>query len=139
MLERLLRRERRRRRIAVQHRDFTASARQRHRRAQTGYARAKDKNAFAHAPIWTSRRRRGNRAATSGAGAVREKLPAEIVNLRKARKARARDAATAAADANRAAHGQPKAVKSLAEARRRKAARDLDGHRRQDDGSASES
>jgi hypothetical protein len=70
-----------------------------------------------------------------------DKPPADIHNLRHARRARQREEARAAADANRAKHGVPKAARSLAEARRAKAARDLDAHKRedQDDGNASES
>ena len=59
--------------------------------------------------------------------------PAAVLNLRKARKDRARAAARADADANRARHGASKADKSLADARKAKAARDLDGHRREDE------
>lgn len=55
---------------------------------------------------------------------------AEIINLRTARKNRARAGRAAEADANRARHGQTKASASLEDARRDKAARDLDGHRR---------
>lgn len=55
---------------------------------------------------------------------------AEIVNLRRARKARARAEARTGADANALRHGTPKALRSLAEARREKAARDLEAHRR---------
>jgi Domain of unknown function (DUF4169) len=65
--------------------------------------------------------------------------PADIVNLRKARKDRARAEARANADANRARHGASKAAKSLSDARKAKAARDLDGHKRQDDDSDAES
>jgi hypothetical protein len=54
----------------------------------------------------------------------------DIINLRRARKRRAREAARAEADASAARHGQPAALRSLAEARAQKAARDLDAHRR---------
>lgn len=54
----------------------------------------------------------------------------KIVNLRRARKARARAETRAAADANAARHGTPKPARDLAEARRAKAERELDGHRR---------
>ncbi len=53
-----------------------------------------------------------------------------IVNLRQRRKQAARGAARKAGDANAARHGRTKAEKSLTEARAEKAARDLDGHRR---------
>jgi phage protein D len=59
-----------------------------------------------------------------------DKKPAEIVNLKKARKDRARAGARAGADANRARHGQSKSEKALAQARKDKAARDLDAHKR---------
>lgn len=55
---------------------------------------------------------------------------AETINLRQARKARARDAARKAADANAAKHGQTKGEKALAKARADKARAELDGHRR---------
>jgi len=55
---------------------------------------------------------------------------ADIVNLRQARKAKARDGKAKDADANRAAHGRTKADKSLTKARAEKAARDLDAHKR---------
>ena len=55
---------------------------------------------------------------------------AEIVNLRQKRKEAARKAARAQADLNAAAHGRSKADKALERARADKAARDLDGHRR---------
>ena len=63
---------------------------------------------------------------------------AEIINLRRARKAKARSQAQADAAENRAKHGRPKAerltsgkVKSLTERR-------LDAHRRSDTGSDSD-
>jgi Domain of unknown function (DUF4169) len=52
---------------------------------------------------------------------------AEIINLRRARKAKARDAKAAEADAARVKHGLAKPVRELAEARKNKAARDIDG------------
>ena len=42
---------------------------------------------------------------------------AEIVNLRRARKSKARDAEAAAADANRVKHGVAKPLRDLAKAR----------------------
>ncbi|MGF1503068.1 MAG: DUF4169 family protein [Paracoccaceae bacterium] len=52
------------------------------------------------------------------------------INLRRARKARDRAAARAEADANALRHGIAKPTRDLADARRAKAARDLDGHLR---------
>ena len=52
---------------------------------------------------------------------------ADIVNLNRARKAKAKDAATRQADANRASFGRPKAVKDSARQQADKATRDLDG------------
>ncbi|MET3891465.1 regulator of protease activity HflC (stomatin/prohibitin superfamily) [Bosea sp. OAE506] len=54
---------------------------------------------------------------------------AEIVNLRRARKQRARQEAEQQAQQNRIAFGRTKAERSLTEAERDKAARTLDGHR----------
>jgi hypothetical protein len=56
----------------------------------------------------------------------------EIVNLKRARKQKARDAQAATADANRALHGRTKAEREAEEARRAAAERALDGHRRDD-------
>jgi hypothetical protein len=55
---------------------------------------------------------------------------AEIVNLRQARKAKARDEKAKAADANRTLHGTPKHLRDLAKARREKSARELDAHKK---------
>ncbi len=54
----------------------------------------------------------------------------EIVNLRQARKAKARDEKAKTADANRTLHGTPKHLRNLAKARSDKAARDLDAHKK---------
>jgi hypothetical protein len=54
---------------------------------------------------------------------------AEVINLRRARKAKGRTEKERAAEANRAKHGTPKAARDLAEARAEKAARDLDAQR----------
>jgi hypothetical protein len=54
---------------------------------------------------------------------------AEIINLRRARKGKARVTTDKAAQANRAAHGTPKAVRTLAEARQNKAEQHLAGHK----------
>jgi hypothetical protein len=56
---------------------------------------------------------------------------AEVVNLRSARKQAARKAARAAADLNAAKHGLTKAERDIAKARAEKAAKALDGHRRE--------
>lgn len=55
---------------------------------------------------------------------------AEIVNLRTAKKQAARKAARAEGDLKAAKFGQSKADKELERARAGKAARDLDGHKR---------
>ena len=56
---------------------------------------------------------------------------AEIVNLRAKRKAAARDAARRAGDENAAKFGRTKAERALEKARAEKAARDLDGAKRE--------
>jgi hypothetical protein len=53
-------------------------------------------------------------------------MMAEIVNLRRARKAKDRADKDRTAEANRARHGVAKPVRDLARARSEKAARDLD-------------
>lgn len=58
-------------------------------------------------------------------------MSAEIVNLRRARKARARADAENKAAENRVAFGQSKAEKALRQARDDLAARRLDGHFRE--------
>ena len=52
------------------------------------------------------------------------------VNLRQYRKRKQREDKAAAAEANRVKHGTPKAVSDLAKARAAKAAKTLDGHKR---------
>ena len=54
----------------------------------------------------------------------------DVVNLRAARKAAERDAARVKATENAAKHGRSKALKALEAARAEKAARDLDGAKR---------
>jgi hypothetical protein len=56
---------------------------------------------------------------------------ADLINLRRARKAKARDAKSAEADANRVKHGISKSVRNLAKARADKDKRDA-GHRKLD-------
>lgn len=58
---------------------------------------------------------------------------AEIINLNRVRKARAKDQARADAEANRARHGRTRAERETAEKARDIAARHLDGHRREPD------
>jgi Domain of unknown function (DUF4169) len=55
---------------------------------------------------------------------------AEIVNLRRARKAKARDEKEKTAHANRVLHGTPKDMRDLAKARSEKTTRDLDAHKK---------
>jgi hypothetical protein len=54
----------------------------------------------------------------------------EVVNINRARKVKARIEDKAKAAANRAAHGRTQAEKALTKARADKAARDLEGHKR---------
>jgi len=54
---------------------------------------------------------------------------ADILNLRRARKAKGRAEKEKAADANRVLHGTPKAVRKLSEAQKNKAEQRLAGHR----------
>ncbi|MES2915874.1 MAG: DUF4169 family protein [Pseudomonadota bacterium] len=55
----------------------------------------------------------------------------DLVNLRIAKKQAARKAARSVADANAAKHGRTKAERDLEKARAEKAARELDGHKRE--------
>lgn len=57
---------------------------------------------------------------------------AEIVNLRRARKNKARQEAETEAAAKRLQHGQTKAGKKLSKAEQKAAERKLDGHKRDD-------
>jgi hypothetical protein len=54
----------------------------------------------------------------------------EVVNLRLARKARARADKAKAAEANRALHGESKAIKAARRAETERTTRLLDGHHR---------
>ncbi|HEY0105401.1 MAG TPA: DUF4169 family protein [Rhizomicrobium sp.] len=54
---------------------------------------------------------------------------AEIVNLRRARKGKARDAKAAEADANRIKHGVAKPIRELAKARAEKDKAAADAHK----------
>jgi hypothetical protein len=58
---------------------------------------------------------------------------AEIVNLRRARKNRARAEKARNADVNRAKHGVAKSTRDLAKARTEKAERDVEGHKLDDE------
>ena len=53
----------------------------------------------------------------------------DIINLRRARKNKARAAKAAKADANRVTHGVAKSVRDLAKARQEKARRIADAHK----------
>lgn len=57
-------------------------------------------------------------------------MSGKVVNLRAVRKGKARAAKTAAGDANAAKFGRTKAQRQAEDAAREKAARDLDGHKR---------
>jgi hypothetical protein len=59
---------------------------------------------------------------------------ADIVNLRRVRKAKARLQAATAAEANRVAYGISQTERSLARAESERAAERLAGHRRDSDG-----
>lgn len=54
---------------------------------------------------------------------------AEIVNLNRARKAKARADKEKTAQANRVAHGTPKALRKLSDAQEKQAEQRLTGHR----------
>jgi hypothetical protein len=54
---------------------------------------------------------------------------ADIINLRRARKAKTRADAAAEADANRLKHGQTKAAKTARRADEQRASKTLDAHR----------
>jgi hypothetical protein len=54
----------------------------------------------------------------------------EIVNLRHARKVKARDEKEKVAEVNRTVHGTPKHLRNLAKAKTAKSARDLDAHKK---------
>ena len=60
-------------------------------------------------------------------------MSAEIVNLRRARKAKARKEAEATAADNRVRFGRPKVEREVAEKREAIEARRLEGHRRETD------
>ena len=57
-------------------------------------------------------------------------MTGKVVNLNRARKARARDATRREADANAAKHGRSKAERQADAAETARAKADLDGHKR---------
>jgi len=63
----------------------------------------------------------------------RPKRMAELINLRRARKARERTEKEKTADANRVAHGTPKHLRKLSEAQKNQAEQRLAGRRLEDD------
>ena len=65
--------------------------------------------------------------------APRPERMAELINLRRARKAKTRAEKDKVAEANRAKHGVTKPVRKLAEARAEKAAQALSGHKLEPD------
>lgn len=58
-------------------------------------------------------------------------MPADLINLRRARKAKARDEKERQAEANRLAFGRTKAEKKETTAERDRALRAIDAHRRE--------
>ena len=60
-------------------------------------------------------------------------MPADIVNLRRARKVKARAEREKTAADNRAAFGRSKVEKQVTKAERERAARAIDAHRREPD------
>ncbi len=58
---------------------------------------------------------------------------AEIINLNRARKAKAKAEKGKTAAANRVAHGTPKALRNLSDARKDKAEKGLSGHKLEND------
>ncbi len=58
-------------------------------------------------------------------------MSAEIINLRRARKAKARTGREKEAEANRLASGRTKAERKVTEAERDRADRTIEGHRRE--------
>jgi len=57
-------------------------------------------------------------------------MAAEIINLNRARKAKARDEEAKKAGENRVQHGAPKHLKRLGKTRAEKARRDLEAHKK---------
>jgi len=67
-----------------------------------------------------------------GFQSVQAGMTRKIINLRRARKQKAREGARTEADANAARHGEVKPVRALRAAREELETRRLDGHRRDD-------
>lgn len=65
-------------------------------------------------------------------GITAKDMTGEIVNLRRARKAKQREADAALADANRVKHGVAKSARDLAKARREKDEHAADAHKLDD-------
>ena len=65
--------------------------------------------------------------------AHRPKRMVEVINLRRARKAKDREEKEKTAEANRIAHGTPKHLRKLTEAQKNKAEQALAGHRLEKD------
>lgn len=61
-------------------------------------------------------------------------MPAEIVNLNRARKAKAKAEKAERADQNRILHGTPKRQRDLAKAKAEKARHELDAHKKDSPG-----
>ncbi len=61
-------------------------------------------------------------------------MPADIINLRRARKAKGRAEREREAEANRRAFGRTKEEKATTAAERERAERTIEGHRREPDG-----
>ena len=61
-------------------------------------------------------------------------MSADVVNLRQARKAKARAEKDKASEANRRLHGMSRAERAKAEEARARLARHVEGHRRETDG-----
>ena len=62
---------------------------------------------------------------------LRRERMVEIVNLRRARKAKERAEKEKTAEANRVLHGTPKHLRKLSEAQKEKARHDLEGHKKE--------
>jgi Domain of unknown function (DUF4169) len=75
---------------------------------------------------------RGSPSALQG-NAHWQKTMADIVNLKRARKAKVRSEKESAAAANRTKHGVAKPIRDLAKAREEKAKHDIDAHKLTDD------
>ena len=85
-------------------------------------------------PVTTRPERRGFNETQLGLlifPASQEEHLAELINLNRARKARAKDEAKVAAAVNRTAHGRTRGQREAAEAERDKASRLLDGAKRE--------